>query len=165
MSTSRSGKNKAVRHQNEIRDFFRMFLCPPLEEEDILSRSMGQSGSDIILTPAAKRIIPFHVECKRHEDHVWNGTYKASYEQAFKEKHPLLIRRKNNSNNHFFAKTQDILEIHPEIFKNAKISMHDNVLTFFRSNNFGIRLYDDLIHFNQQKFFEVLACLRKLSSQ
>lgn len=162
---ARSGKAKAVLHQNEIRDYLRMFLCPPLHEEDILSRQMGGSGSDIILTPAAKNIIPFHIECKRHEDTTWQNTYKSAYQQTFKENFPLLIRRKSHSKNHFYARLHEILEIHPDILKDQKITMHDNLKTFMRSNKFKLTIFNDLIHFNEQKFFEVLLCLKKSYSQ
>ena len=129
----RANKNKAVAHQNEIRDYLRTFLCPPLEDDDILSRTMGRSGSDIILTPAAKKVIPFHIECKRHNDKVWKSSYKAAYEQTFCEDYPLLIRRKNRSENHFFALAKDILEIHPNIFKDQELIMYGDLKSFMNA--------------------------------
>lgn len=172
MST-RSSKAKAVLHQNEIRDMIRYVFCPPFSDDDVISRTMGNPGADIIISPALSEIIPFDIECKRHEDKTWSGTYKKSFEQAFSrtgEKHtypkPLLIRRKSRSSNHFFAYTEDILDIHPAIFRDEKkIIPHDNLRTFARTNSFNIQLYNDYIHFNDKKFIEILSCLKKYYSQ
>lgn len=159
---SRSSKNKAVKHQNEIRDLIRSVFCPPFHEDDITSRPMGQSGPDIILTPSIREAVQFDIECKRHEDKTWRGSYKSAFEQAFDCKRtPLLIRRKNRSGNHYFAYTQDILEIHPKLMHNCKIVMHDNLKTFACSNKTCIMLYNKYVHFNDKKFYEVLTCLRK----
>lgn len=35
-----------------------------LESDDITSRSMGANGSDVLLSPLAKKLIPFDFECK-----------------------------------------------------------------------------------------------------
>lgn len=49
-----------------------------LEEGDIESRSMGAQGEDLMLSPAARRKLPFSFECKKHKAF---GVY-AHYEQA-----------------------------------------------------------------------------------
>jgi hypothetical protein len=164
---SRNSKAKAVKHQNEIRDMIRTIFCPPFHDDDVVSRTMGNSGSDIIISPNLKTIVPFEIECKRHEDKTWNGTYKKSFEQTFnRTRKPLLIRRKSRSNNHYFAYTKDILEIHPAIFRGEKkIIPHDNLKTFAKTNKFCLQLYNDYIHFNDKKFIEILSCLKKYYSQ
>jgi len=35
-----------------------------LEEDDIKSTSMGAGGEDVQLSPAARKLIPFSIECK-----------------------------------------------------------------------------------------------------
>ena len=40
------------------------------KDEDVSSRGMGQSGTDICLSPLAKNIFPFAIECKNHNK--WN---------------------------------------------------------------------------------------------
>jgi len=35
-----------------------------LEPDDITSRSMGAGGEDVLLSPAARRLIPYSFECK-----------------------------------------------------------------------------------------------------
>ena len=37
---------------------------PTLEIDDITSRSMGAGGEDLLLSPAARRLIPYSFECK-----------------------------------------------------------------------------------------------------
>ena len=37
---------------------------PQLEPDDITSRSMGANGSDLLLSPAARKLIPYDFECK-----------------------------------------------------------------------------------------------------
>lgn len=159
---SRNSKNKAVKHQNEIRNVIRSIFCPPFKDDDILSRTMGNSGDDIMFSPEAKKAIKFSIECKRHEDKTWGGTYKKSFEQAFLDKeYPLLIRRKNRSKNHFYSLTETILDIHPSILRSQNITMHDNLKTFLTANKFGISIFNEYIHFNEKKFIEVLICLRR----
>lgn len=47
------------------------FLCstllsnfPQLEPDDITSRSMGAGGEDVLLSPAARKLVPYSFECK-----------------------------------------------------------------------------------------------------
>jgi len=157
---SRRTKSKAVSHQNEIRDLLRHVFCPPFENDDIVSRPMGNPGSDIILSPAILQAFPFYIECKRHEDKTWNASYKKAFEQTFCNDYPLLIRRKSRSDNHFFAKTTDVLEIHPRLLVNEKIETHTSLKSFLTHNSFYISLYEDYVHFNTKKFMEILSCLR-----
>ena len=37
---------------------------PQLEKDDISSRSMGAGGEDLLLSPAARKLIPYSFECK-----------------------------------------------------------------------------------------------------
>ena len=57
----RSSKAKGRRLQNALRDILRK-VFPSLEEDDIKSQTMGMCGEDIVLSPAAKRLIPFSFE-------------------------------------------------------------------------------------------------------
>jgi hypothetical protein len=36
----------------------------PLDDDDVLSRSMGASGTDLHLSPKAREFIDFDIECK-----------------------------------------------------------------------------------------------------
>ena len=63
----RSSKAKGRRLQNFVRDMLREIYTPTLHEDDIKSQTMGMTGEDIILTPAARKLIPFSFECKNVE--------------------------------------------------------------------------------------------------
>jgi hypothetical protein len=58
-----SAKQKGRKFQQWVRDKLRA-AYPQLEEGDIESCPMGSSGSDIILSPLAKRTIGLDIECK-----------------------------------------------------------------------------------------------------
>lgn len=62
----KSNKAKGRRGQNEIRDLLRKWF-PELEMGDIESRTMGNNGTDIILSPAALKKFPFAIEVKNSE--------------------------------------------------------------------------------------------------
>ena len=55
---SRSAKNKGKRLQNNFRDLL-LETFNQLEPDDIRSAIMGESGEDIKLSPAARKLIPY----------------------------------------------------------------------------------------------------------
>jgi hypothetical protein len=93
---SRSAKNKGKRLQNAIRDMI-LEQFSELEQDDVVSTPMGSSGTDIQLSPAARKLFPYSPECKNQEKmNIW-----ASLEQA---KHntkdgttPVLFFKRNNT--------------------------------------------------------------------
>lgn len=86
--TPASSKAKGRRLQQWVRDIIlKSFLT--LEPDDVRSTSMGAGGEDVTLSPAARKKVPFQIECKnkaRSQIHTY-------YEQA--ETHgtntPLVI--------------------------------------------------------------------------
>ncbi len=94
MKTS-SAKQKGRKLQQHVRDAI-LEAFPRLEPDDVKSTSMGASGEDIQLSPAARRWFPFSVECKARES---IATY-AWFEQAKTNAgghHPLLVIKQNRS--------------------------------------------------------------------
>ena len=61
--TPSSAKAKGRNLQNWVRDTLLAYNTE-LTNEDIRSTSMGVTGEDITLSPAARRLIPFQFECK-----------------------------------------------------------------------------------------------------
>ena len=55
-----------------------MAAFPTLEDGDVRSTSMGSGGEDVQLSPAARRVFPFTVECKQRAK---DGVY-TFYDQA-----------------------------------------------------------------------------------
>ena len=90
---SRSAKNKGKRLQNQVRDLI-LEKFQQLEEDDVRSTTMGDSGEDILLSPAARKLFPFSVECKNQEKvNVWEAYAQAS--SNCKGYEPLVVIKRN----------------------------------------------------------------------
>jgi hypothetical protein len=89
----RSSKAKGRRLQNALRDVLRKAF-PSLEEDDIKSQTMGMTGEDIVLSPAAKKKIPYSFECKNVERlNIWDSLEQA--ESNCEDRCPVLVFTKN----------------------------------------------------------------------
>ena len=91
----RSAKNKGKRLQNKVRDLI-LEKFNTLEPDDVRSITMGDSGEDILLSPAARRKFPFSVECKNQEKlNIWSSLEQAETNSG---KHiPLLVFKRNRT--------------------------------------------------------------------
>ena len=57
---------------------------------------MGMSGEDIVLSPAAKRVIPYSFECKNQERlNLWSSLNQA--ESNCEDRQPVLVFKRNRS--------------------------------------------------------------------
>ena len=93
---SRSAKNKGVRLQNAIRDLLYKFY-PSLESGDIKTAVMGESGTDIKLSPLAKKSIIFDIEAKNQEKlNIWSALNQAE-DNAEEGRIPLVVFKRNRS--------------------------------------------------------------------
>ena len=90
----RSAKNKGKRLQNKVRDLI-LEKFNQLEPDDVRSVTMGESGEDILLSPAARKLFPFSVECKNVEKlNIWEA-----YEQSKAncgDYEPIVVIKKNH---------------------------------------------------------------------
>ena len=78
---TRSAKNKGKRLQNDVRDLI-LETFTELEPDDVRSTTMGDSGEDVLLSPAARKLFPFSVECKNQEKlNVWSSLEQAEQMQ------------------------------------------------------------------------------------
>ena len=91
--TPASCKQKGRLLQQWIRDLILMTF-PHLEEDDVKSTSMGASGEDVQLSPAARRVVAYQTECKSKA----TSQIHTYYEQAKSHgKHePLVIVKMNH---------------------------------------------------------------------
>jgi hypothetical protein len=92
--TPQSAKAKGRNFQKLVRDKL-LKAFPELEKDDIRSTSMGAGGEDLQLSPAARKKIPYQIECKckaRSQIHTY-------YEQAktHGEYEPLVIVKMDRS--------------------------------------------------------------------
>ena len=68
--------------RDRLRDAF-----PQLEEDDIKSQTMGMTGEDIVLSPAARKLIPYSFECKNVERLQFWAAVEQSESNCKKELH------------------------------------------------------------------------------
>ena len=93
---ARSAKNKGRILQNLVRDRLRSVFTETLETNDIESQVMGMSGEDIVLSPAAKKIIKYSFECKNKERlDLWKSLEQA--ETNSQGRPPVLVFKRNRS--------------------------------------------------------------------
>ena len=64
--TTQSAKAKGRKLQQLVRDKI-LSLFPQLTLHDVRSTSSGSGGEDIQLSPAARSLFPYSVECKAHK--------------------------------------------------------------------------------------------------
>ena len=89
----RSNKAKGRKLQNMVRDILRDSF-PTLEEDDIKSQTMGMTGEDIVLSPAARKLIPYSFECKNVERlQFWAAVEQA--ESNSDGRFPAIVVKKN----------------------------------------------------------------------
>lgn len=91
--TPQSAKAKGRRLQQLVRDLL-LKTFSSLEKDDVRSTSMGTTGEDVQLSPAARKLFKYQIECKnkaRSQVHTW-------YAQAAShgEYEPLLIVKQDN---------------------------------------------------------------------
>jgi len=106
---SRSAKNKGKRLQNNVRDLI-LEKFQQLEEDDVRSITMGDSGEDILLSPAARKLFPFSVECKNQEKiNIWSSLEQAETNSG---KHtPLLVFKRNRSKTYAVLQLDDLMRL------------------------------------------------------
>ena len=77
MGKIKSSKAKGRKLQNLVRDELRQAF-PELEEDDIKSQTMGMTGEAIVLSPQARKAIPYSFECKNVERlQFWSAVEQA----------------------------------------------------------------------------------------
>ena len=105
----RSAKNKGKRLQNKIRDLI-LEKFDSLEPDDVRSITMGDSGEDILLSPAARRMFPFSVECKNQEKlNIWSALEQA--EENSGDHTPLVIFKRNRSKTYAVLEFDKLLKL------------------------------------------------------
>ena len=107
---TRSAKNKGKRLQNTVRDILLETFKEDLEPDDVKSAVMGDSGEDIQLSPAARKIIPYSIECKNQEKlNIWSALEQA--EENSKESTPVLIFKRNRSKTYAVIEFKEFVDL------------------------------------------------------
>jgi hypothetical protein len=122
MSKIKSSKAKGRRLQNFVRDELREAF-PSLEEDDIKSQTMGMTGEDIVLSPAARKVIPYCFECKNQErldlwgslkqalSHLESEAERSTAKRSDAERHPVLVIKRNRSKTYAVIEFDNFLNL------------------------------------------------------
>tara|TARA_R100001230_G_C5565935_1_gene89137 strand:+ start:125 stop:475 length:351 start_codon:yes stop_codon:yes gene_type:complete len=106
---ARASKAKGRRLQNFLRDLLRKTFTN-LEEDDIKSQIMGMSGEDIVLSPAAKKTIPYSFECKNVEKlNVWKAIEQSKNNCENRE--PVVIIKRNRTDVYAVIRAEHLIDL------------------------------------------------------
>ena len=109
MKTS-SGKAKGRRLQNKVRDVLLEHFSDKLEPDDIRTAIMGETGEDIKLSPAARRLIPYSFECKNQEKlNIWSSLEQADENSG--DYPPVLIFKRNRSKTYVTIELEEFMKL------------------------------------------------------
>ncbi|QDP60839.1 MAG: putative protein D14 [Prokaryotic dsDNA virus sp.] len=116
----KSAKAKGRNLQNLVRDKLRHIFVdlwtkiPSLEYDDIKSQTMGMGGEDIVLSPLAKKFIPYSFECKNTERlNLWKSLEQC--EGNSEDRSPVLVIKKNRSKVYAVIEFNEFIELIKEI--------------------------------------------------
>ena len=89
-----SAKAKGRRLQQHVRDAI-LEDYPSLESDDVRSTSMGAGGEDVQLSPAARKLFPYSIECKNLAKIAVFNYYEQATGHGNHE--PLVVIKQNRS--------------------------------------------------------------------
>lgn len=88
--------------------------APELQPDDIRITSSGACGEDLLLSPTARQVFPFAIECKNQEKiNIWSALNQAETHANVNGEYqflmPLLAFTKNRSETYVALKLKDFL--------------------------------------------------------
>ena len=108
-----SAKGKGRRLQNFLKEKIYEYF-PTLRNGDVKTAVMGESGEDIILSPAARDLIPYSFECKNQERlNIWESLSQA--EDNSGEYTPAVVFKRNRTKTYIALELEEFLKIIGEI--------------------------------------------------
>ncbi len=103
-SAKGKGRRACKKAQEEL---LRVF--PSLEPDDIRVTPSGVPGEDLQLSPAARRLFPYQVECKNVEKlNIWEAFEQAKTHGDYT---PLLVYTRNRSDMMVTLRFEDFLKL------------------------------------------------------
>lgn len=109
-----SKKAKARRLQDKVTLKFRDLFKGVFEDGDITSAIMGESGTDMVLSPSAKKVIAFDVECKNVERLVGaqlRNAIEQTESNSSDDRIPLLVFKKNHEPERVILRLDDFIKL------------------------------------------------------
>lgn len=90
---SQSAKAKGRKLQQAVRDAILQSFST-LEADDVRSTSMGAGGEDVLLSPKARKLFPYSVECKNLAKIAVYNYYQQAQTNCGKHE-PLVVIKQN----------------------------------------------------------------------
>lgn len=95
-----SAKAKGRRASVEVKELLHLY-APDLRPDDIIVTPSGVCGEDVLLSPAARALYPFTIECKNQEKlNIWDALKQAESHLKKRTEElcvPLLFFKRNRS--------------------------------------------------------------------
>ena len=113
----RSSKAKGRKLQNLVRYKLReVFIAnwtkmPKLEDDDIKSQTMGMTGEDIVLSPRARKLIPYSFECKNVERLQFWSTVEQAESNIKDNTFAAIVVKKNRREPYVAVSLDHFLEL------------------------------------------------------
>ena len=112
-----SAKAKGRRLQQEVRD--RLLEVSKLHPDDIRSTPMGSSGEDVMLSPAARKVFPWSIECKNVEKlSIWSAIEQARANA--KDYTPVVVFTKNHETTQVAIPFDFFIKLYENYLENTK---------------------------------------------
>lgn len=107
--SSKKAKGRVL--QQLVRNLFREQFNGVLENGDIESRQMGGAGEDICLSPSAKKLIPFDIECKNQENiSIWSAIEQAE-NNSTSDRIPMVVFKKNRKQPYVIVSLDNFMKL------------------------------------------------------
>lgn len=92
----------------------------PLEVDDVRSTSMGATGEDVQLSPAARKYVPYQIECKNKSRSQVHTYYDQAKEHGTYE--PLVIVKMDRAETLAIVEAEHFFELIKKAYNNANPS-------------------------------------------
>ena len=113
MKTS-SCKAKGRRLAARVREMLRK-AAPVILPDDIHVQSSGVNGPDLILSPKAKEIFNFAIECKNTEKlNVWDAIVQAEIHALGTDQIPIVVFSRNRHKDYVIIEAENFFERWPQ---------------------------------------------------
>jgi hypothetical protein len=114
-NTPATRKAKGRSLQNFVHDEVLKNFKGILEDGDVKKAIMGESGIDIKLSPHARRIFPYGIECKNTEKiNIWAAINQFEENAENEKLKPLLVIKRNRTDVHVVLRWEDFLKLSKE---------------------------------------------------
>jgi hypothetical protein len=107
---TRSAKRKGKRLQTTVRQVI-LAQFPHLRDDDVTAAIRSEPGTDIKLSPLARRVFPYSVECKNVERlNIWNALSQAQANTK-EGTTPLLVFGRNRTEPYVAMKLTEFMRL------------------------------------------------------